>query len=88
MAESYPVTVKVISQKGHCEAGHKVGDEWLVEGKTPEGMCAFAFAAIFSLITPLMFGGAYPWEKDPDKTTAVCPDADNPVVFELRRIRG
>jgi len=37
MAESYKVRIKVISQKGSCEAGHKVGDEWLVGEKTPGG---------------------------------------------------
>jgi uncharacterized repeat protein (TIGR04076 family) len=87
MAESYQVSVKVISQKGHCEAGHKVGDEWLVGDKMPQGMCTFAFASLFPLMTPLMFGGAYPWEKDPDKTTAACPDPENPVVFEIRRVK-
>jgi uncharacterized repeat protein (TIGR04076 family) len=34
-----------------------------------------------------MFGGSFPWEKDPDVTTVACPDPDNPVVFELRRLR-
>lgn len=87
MAESYNVSIKVISQKGHCEAGHKVGDEWLVGDKTPEGMCLFAFSSLFPRITPLMYGGAFPWEKDPDRTTAACPDPGNPVVFELRRVR-
>ena len=87
MAESYQVSIKVISQKGHCEAGHKVGDQWLVGEKTPQGMCLFAFAALFPLITPLMYGSAYPWEKDPDMTTAACPDGQNPVLFELRRVK-
>jgi uncharacterized repeat protein (TIGR04076 family) len=88
MAESYNVSIKVKSQKGHCEAGHKVGDQWLVGEKTPEGICLFAFSSLFPFITPLMYGGAFPWEKDPDVTTVACPDPDNPVVFEIRRIRG
>jgi len=87
MAESYKVSIKVISQKGSCEAGHKVGDQWLVGEKTPGGICLFAFSSLFPFITPLMYGGAFPWEKDPDKTTVACPDPDNPVVFELRRVR-
>ena len=33
MAESYDVSVKVISQKGTCEAGHKIGDEWIINHK-------------------------------------------------------
>ena len=81
------VRVKVISQKGHCAAGHKVGDEWLVGEKTPEGMCIFAFASLFPFMTPLIYGGAFPWEKDPDKATAACPDGQNPVIFEISRVR-
>jgi uncharacterized repeat protein (TIGR04076 family) len=88
MAESYQVSIKVKSRKGHCEAGHKVGDQWLVGEKTPEGICIFAFSSLFPFITPLMYGGSFPWEKDPDKTTVACPDPDNPVVFEIRRVRG
>jgi uncharacterized repeat protein (TIGR04076 family) len=87
MAQSYKVRVKVVSQKGSCEAGHKVGDEWLVGEKTPEGLCIFAFSALMPFITPLMYGGSFPWEKDPDMTTVACPDGQNPVVFELRRLR-
>ena len=86
MAESL-VRVKVISQQGTCEAGHKVGDEWLVGEKTPQGMCIFALGSLLPFMTPLMFGGAFPWEKDPDVTTVACPDPGNPVVFEIRRIR-
>lgn len=86
MAEAL-VKVRVISQKGHCEAGHKVGDEWLVGEKTPQGMCIFALASLFPFMTPLMFGGAFPWEKDADKTTAACPDGENPVIFEISRVR-
>ena len=87
MAESYKVAVRVISQTGTCSAGHRVGDEWVIEDKTPAGMCAFALASIFPLMTPLMFGGSFPWEDDPDVTTVACPDPGNPVVFELRRLR-
>jgi uncharacterized repeat protein (TIGR04076 family) len=58
MAESF-VRVKVISQKGHCEAGHKVGE------KTPQGMCVFAFASIFPTMTPLMFDSAFPLGERP-----------------------
>lgn len=86
MAESYKVRVKVLSQKGTCEAGHKVGDEWVVGEKTPAGMCLFAFGSMLPTLTPLMFGGAFPWESDPDMTTHACPDPTNPVVFELRRL--
>jgi len=85
MAGSYKVSVRVISQKGTCEAGHRVGDHWLVADKAPEGLCIYALASLLPFLTPLMFGGSFPWEKDPDMTTVACPDPTNPVVFEIRR---
>ena len=89
MAEIYDVAVKVVSQKGHCEHGHKVGDEWIVNGgKTPAGICIGAFIAFATDIRILRHGGAYPWSSDSDATQIACPDSKNPVVFEVRRLRG
>ncbi|HEX7364591.1 MAG TPA: TIGR04076 family protein [Dehalococcoidia bacterium] len=85
--ESYEVSATVISQKGTCQAGHKVGDEFRIADKTPPGMCPWAFYALFPFISALVFGGSFPWEKDKDKATVACPDPANPVVFELKRLR-
>lgn len=90
MAESYDIAIKVISQKGTCDAGHKVGDEQVIKGeeyKTPQGICLFALSSLDALAKGLMFGASFPWETDPDVSTVACPDANNPVVFELRRLR-
>ncbi|UCG55311.1 MAG: TIGR04076 family protein [Dehalococcoidia bacterium] len=90
MAESYDVAIKVISQKGTCYAGHQVGDEWVIRSKnhkTPRGVCLFAFSSLYPLAKVLMYGGSFPWSTDPDITTVACVDAENPVVFELRRLR-
>ena len=87
MAETVQVIARVISQQGTCEAGHKVGDEFTLGYTTPANMCPFAFYAIFPFFSVLQFGGSFPWEEDLDKTTVACPDAGNPVVFELRRVR-
>ncbi len=85
MAERYEVAAKVVSQKGTCALEHKVGDEWVIGEKTPEGICLSAFSALYPHVQVLMFGGAFPWETDPDVITKVaCPDAENPLVFELR----
>ncbi len=81
----YEVTAVVTSQKGTCEAGHKVGDEIVIGHLTPSGICSWAFCTIFPFAEVLQFGGSFPWEKDPNKTTVACPDPANPVVFELRR---
>lgn len=87
MAEMYDVVVKVISQKGTCAAEHKVGDEWVIGRKTPAGICLSAFHCLFPNARVLRFGGVFPWSDDPDKARVACPDAANPVVFELRRVR-
>lgn len=87
MAERYDVQVKVISQNGTCDAGHKVGDEWVIGRHTPPGICLSAFNSLYPNVRALMFGGKFPWSDDPDTATVACPDAKNPVVFELRRIR-
>lgn len=87
MTELYKVMARVVSQKGTCEAGLKVGDEFSVGEKTPDNICSFAYTAIFPFAVALMTGGSFPWEKDPDRTTVACPDPDNPVIIELRRIR-
>jgi len=79
------VIAKVISQTGTCEAQHKAGDEFAIGQKTPPNLCSWAFYSLFPFAQVLQFGGAFPWEQDPSKTTVACPDPENPVVFELRR---
>jgi uncharacterized repeat protein (TIGR04076 family) len=81
------IIARVISQKGTCEAGHKVGDEFVINpAKTPGGVCPWAFYTLFPFAEALQFGGSFPWEKDKDRARACCPDPDNLVVFELRRV--
>ena len=87
MAESYKVNIRVISQRGSCEAGHKVGDEWVIDGENaPAGICLYALYSLFPFVPAMSFGAEFPWEADPDVTTVACPDPTNPVVFELRRV--
>jgi len=81
------VVAKVISQKGTCSAGHKVGDEFIIGEVTPDGMCGWAYCALYPFSSVLRFGGCFPWESDPDTSIVACPDGGNPVLFELRRIR-
>lgn len=87
MAEMFPVKLKVVSQKGTCAAGHTEGDEFFSSGLTPEGVCLEAFHALYPSLWALMMGGSFPWSQDPDACRIACPDAANPVVFELTRVR-
>jgi len=84
--ETYQVVVKVVSQKGTCSAGHKVGDEWVIGSKTPEGICLAAFHTIYPVVFLLITGAPLTWRPDPNVTVEACPDVANPVVFELRRL--
>ena len=86
MAERHKVSIRVVSKRGTCPQEHKVGDQWIVDRKTPEGICLSAFHSLTPFLRVLMYGGALPWEADPDLTTIACPDATNAVVFELRRL--
>lgn len=87
MTERCDVAIKVISQKGTCANEHKVGEEWVIRTKTPEGLCLGAFGALYPYVKTLAYGGSFPWENDPNVATFACPDAKSPVVFELRRLR-
>ena len=88
MADFYKVKLKVVSQKGTCVVGHEVGDEFVTSGATPKGICLVAFNSMFPSIWALMFGGSFPWSKNPNKETVACPDAENPVVFEVQRMKS
>lgn len=79
------IIAKVISQKGTCGAGHRVGDEFVIGQETPAQMCSWAFYTLFPFAEVLQFGGSFPWERDTNKAVVACPDSENPVVFELRR---
>jgi uncharacterized repeat protein (TIGR04076 family) len=87
MAEIYDVIVEVVSQNGHCALGHKVGDQWTIGQMTPAGIYYSAYNAIHPNVQILMFGGVFPWARDPDTTRVACPDGQNPVIFELRRVK-
>ena len=84
MAERCEVVAKVVSQKGFCGAGHKVGDEWAFKGRTPGNLCWLALGTMFSQISIMMWGGSFP-VPDPEVLTVICPDRKNAVTFEIRR---
>jgi len=87
MSDIYDVAITVKSQSGICHYKHKPGDRWMVDGSTPAGVCLSAFNGMFKDIWMLRFGGRYPWSEDVDIVAFTCPDVDNPVVFEIQRIR-
>lgn len=91
--KSYPVRIRIVSQKGACSFCHKVGDEWIYKyepGKTPEipNICDASLNMLFIYLRALSWGAPKPTPgPDPDRFLAACPDPNNPVVFELKRLK-
>jgi len=85
----YTVRAKVIRQEGFCEFGHRVGDTVTFDGETIQGrVCLHALYSFLPKVFAMRYGAEFPWLKeDKDVATHACPDAYNPVVFEIRRDR-
>ncbi|MEO0226123.1 MAG: TIGR04076 family protein [candidate division WOR-3 bacterium] len=88
MKKTYKVRVRIKSIEGKCPMKFKVGQTWLIDKKTPGGMCQAAFHSIYSALRVFRFGGSHPWDKRRDITYVCCPDPENHVLYELRRIRS
>jgi len=78
----------VAYQEGPCRLGHKVGDRWIIkEEKTPEGMCAAAFASIWPQVQGFLYGASYLWEIEPGGASrGACPNAYSKLHFEIRML--
>lgn len=82
------VEVTVKSQKGKCGFGHKVDDKITFNGRTVEGpICLSALSVLIPKIYAMRFNAEFPWEQDKDVVHCACPDYENPVVFEIRRVK-
>mgnify|MGYP000128504820 FL=1 len=66
--------------------GDQAGDEWLVDGTTPGGICMGSFGSCLPYLTALRFGASFPWEKREGTITLGCPDHINQVVWKLDRL--
>ena len=94
MSKPAKVVLKIVSVKGKCNAGHKVGQEFdlskdftLGYREDGQALCPSAFYAAFPNWRVLRFGGELPWEENKDLAHVACPDPVNPLVMELKRIR-
>ena len=82
------IEVTVKGQKGKCVFGHKVGDRIFFNGRTVEGpICLSALSVLMPKIYAMRFGAEFPWEKEKNVGHCPCPDSENPVVFEIRRMK-
>jgi len=82
------VEVTVKSQKGKCAFGHRVGDKIVFDGKSVKGkICYSALMVLLPKVYAMRYGVEFPWTENKDVIYNACPDPENPVVFEIRRIR-
>ena len=89
---SRKILVKIISQEGHCAAGHKVGDEILFDWDTNEiqgKICLHALYSALPKIYALAHGGdvAFAVNDEGDRVARhACPDGYNPVIYEFKLV--
>ena len=86
----YDIVLKVIKQEGQCSAGHNVGDEIIISFEKNEikgKICLHALYSVFPKVFAMAYGAEFPWLDDADVSTHACPDAWNPLVYEVRRKR-
>jgi uncharacterized repeat protein (TIGR04076 family) len=84
----YRVTVTCTDVKGDCAAGQQVGDSATFDGMNFQGrLCIHSLASMMSKLFAMQQGITFGWLTDPDVATHACPDAANPVVYEIRRER-
>ena len=50
-------------------------------------ICYSALMVLLPKVYAMRYGAEFPWAKDKDVIFNACPDHENPVVFEIRRIR-
>ncbi|MFC1823419.1 TIGR04076 family protein [Thermodesulfobacteriota bacterium] len=75
---------EVVSVKGNCSAGHRVGDKFRIGCWDTGGLCGFFYHDIFPTLGVMQFGGTYPWGSA-DELTLECPDRENAVTLKLSR---
>ena len=86
------IKARVVSQEGHCAAGHEVGDEIVFDWDTHEikgKMCLHALYSALPKIYALAHGADVAFAESDDGSRVArhaCPDGYNPVIFELKEI--
>lgn len=78
------VVGEIMSVKGTCSAGHKVGETFEISCHNPAGLCGWFYHDIFPNLMTFQFGGGLPWWQG-DSIQVQCPDSYNLVTMKLTR---
>lgn len=82
--EGRKVIGRIISIKGHCTYGLKVGDEFELSAQSPGGLCAYFYHNIYPYIMTYQFGGKFPENWGGERMEFTCPDVLNQARIQLR----
>ena len=81
----YRVIGKIVSIRGHCDFGQKVGQEFELSSQSTGGICAYLYYNIYPYVMTLQFGGKFPESWGGERMEFTCPDIINQVRIQLRR---
>lgn len=74
----------IISIKGHCDYGQKVGDRFELSAQCSDGLCGYLYYSIYPFIMALQFGGKFPEAWGGERMEFTCPDIINATRIQLR----
>ena len=78
--------VHITIKKGKCQGNiNDIGQVFIVENTTPQGMCLGAWNAVSPYVTALRFGADFPWEEEKGYALIHCPDPKG-ITLEIRRV--
>ena len=78
------LNAEIIEIKGHCNAGHKMGDKFELSYHDTCGLCGIFYHNILPAVSTYQFGGQYPWFKG-NLFFVKCPDPQNQVTMKVLR---
>lgn len=80
----HSITATVISIKGKCNAGHKIGDRFNIGCHDTGGLCGYFYHDLFPKLSVMQFGGRYPWwDENQTVFEYECQDKKNLVTLRL-----
>jgi uncharacterized repeat protein (TIGR04076 family) len=82
---NYEVKCEVLEVNSALTSCQKAGDVFVLGPRTPEGMCARAFAAVYPAALAMRFTEDFAWQKGKDCLEITCPDGF--VVYRLTRVK-
>ena len=83
----YKVVAKVIETKSDCTIGMKLGDEFELSTHKCGNFCGLFYSNIAGWVKTLQFGGTFPVGDNPDIQVWDCPNPQNRVRVELKRVK-